>query len=94
MPSITWSPRALKDLDRLYTFVAKHDRSAGLRAIESIRIGIRQLAVLPHLGKPAGKTGERQIIIPFGAAAYRVFYSLSNDSVRIDAIYHSREESR
>ena len=91
MPHLVWSRRANADLDRLYAFIAMKNRTAALHAILHVRDEVSKLVILPYLGKALDGGSPRELIIPFGKAAYRVLYTVTPRRVEILAIRHSRE---
>ena len=93
MPSLTWTPRALTDLDRLHRFLAGKNPAAARQAVHAIRQGARTLAAHPAAGRPAGDMDPefREWWIPFGGSGYLVLYRLDGPRVVILAVRHGRE---
>ena len=52
MPQLIWSPAALRDVERLYRFLAEKNRDAARRAAKSIREGMLILKDQPGVGRP------------------------------------------
>ena len=52
MPQLIWSPAALRDIQRLYRFIATKNPSAATRAVRAIREGMQIVAEHPEAGKP------------------------------------------
>lgn len=90
---IIFSPRAAADMDRLRGFLREYSASSAERAVIDILDGIRLLGSFPGVGKPLGRTGLRELIIPFGQSAYvvRYFRSQARDAVVIQRIWHGHE---
>ncbi len=93
MPSLIWSPRALRDLARLHGFLASKTRAAARRAVQAIREGVRHLAAHPEVGRPAdGMEPEfREWLIPFGDGGYLAPYRTDGARVVILAVRHGKE---
>ena len=93
MPSLIWSPQALRDLARLHGFLAAKNRLAAQRAVRTIRQGMKLLAAHPEIGRPAeGMEPEfREWLIPFGGSGYLALYRIGGRRVVILAVRHGRE---
>jgi len=52
MPRLIWSPPALRDVQRLYRFLAGKIAEAAKRAVKAIRDGVKILAVQPVSAVP------------------------------------------
>jgi plasmid stabilization system protein ParE len=52
MPRLIWTPQALRDVQRLYRFVADKNPDAANRAVKAIREGVKVLAHQPGIGRP------------------------------------------
>ena len=52
MPQLIWSPAALRDVERLYRFLADKNPDAARRAARSIREGMNILHDQPGVGRP------------------------------------------
>ncbi len=93
MPSLIWSPRALRDLARLHGFLAPKNRAAARRAVQAVREGVRHLAAHPEIGRPAdGMEPEfREWLIPFGDGGYLALYRTDGARVVILAVRHGKE---
>ena len=53
MPRLIWSAAGLRDVQRLYRFLADKDENAARRAISAIRQGFKTIARQPGIGRPA-----------------------------------------
>lgn len=93
MPRLIWSPLALRDVSRLYRFLAPSHREAAIRAIKSIRQGVKLLEQHPGAGRPVeGLPPEfREWPLDFGAGGYVALYRVAGKRVVILAIRHARE---
>lgn len=93
MPRLTWSPAALRDVSRLYRFLAEKDRDAATRAAKAIRQGVKLLERHPQAGRPIdGLALEfREWPLQFGNSGYVAFYHLDASSLIILAVRHASE---
>jgi plasmid stabilization system protein ParE len=93
VPSLIWSPPALRDLARLHSFLAAKNRLAAQRAVRAIRQGVKLLAAHPEIGRPAeGIEPEfREWLIPFGESGYVALYRIDGRRVVILAVRHGKE---
>lgn len=90
MSRLTYSPRALLDLERLQDFLADHD--AAIAAVQAIIHGVLVLEQHPLIGRPA-EEGMRELVISRGRTGYVALYDYLApiDSVVILALRHQRE---
>jgi plasmid stabilization system protein ParE len=93
MPSLKWTPQALKDVQRLHQFLVDKNPDAAKRAVQTIRAGVRILALQPRVGHPAEDLDPeyREWLIPFGQGGYLVLYRIDADAVVLLAVRHGRE---
>jgi len=71
-----WSAAAVRDMARLHRFFAQKNADAARRAIQSIRIGVKNLAAQPQIGRFAEnqKPEFRELLIEFGDSGYITLY--------------------
>lgn len=92
MPSLSWTPRALSDVQRLYRFLAPRDLNAARNAVVEIRSSVKILAHQPESGRPVEESPSlREWPISFGNSGYVVIYRIEDDVVTILAVRHQRE---
>ena len=93
MPRLIWSPAALRDVQRLYRFLADKNPAAATRAVRVIREGMEIVADHPASGRPVEDMDPafREWIIAFGESGYVVLYRLQGDNALILAVRHQRE---
>lgn len=93
MPSLIWTPQALRDLQRLHRFLCKRDASAARRAIRAIRDSAKLLTLQPDAGRlvPELESGFREWIIDFGASGYVALYRCDAGKAVILAVRHQSE---
>ncbi|NDD15365.1 MAG: type II toxin-antitoxin system RelE/ParE family toxin [Betaproteobacteria bacterium] len=93
MSRLIWSPQALKDVQRVYRFLAPQNLDAGKRAVKAIRLGVRVLEQQPGMGRPVEDMDDefRDWIIDFGDTGYVARYRVDQQSVIILAVRHQKE---
>ena len=93
MPRLIWSPQALKDVQRVYRFLAPKNLDAAKRAVKAIRLGVRVLEQQPGMGRPVEDMDYefRDWIIDFGDTGYVARYRVDQQSVIILAVRHQKE---
>ena len=87
---LIWSGPALRDLDRLYAFLAPKSAPAAARIVQSITAGSQILVNHPRVGVRLSKytTEEiRHIII----GDYDLRYEVGSDVIRIVRLWHVME---
>lgn len=93
MAKVIWSPAALRDIQRLYRFLAKKNQDAARRAIRAIRHGMKSLANQPEIGRPVEEMEPefREWLIEFGDSGYVAMYRYDGKTAVILAVRHQRE---
>lgn len=93
MPQLIWTENALKDVQRLYRFLAVKNPDAAKRAVQAIRTQVKIIAEHPDIGKPVSDMPEsyREWPIGFGNSGYIARYRLAGDNAVILAVWHQRE---
>ena len=93
MSHLIWSPSALRDVQRLYRFLAPKNLDAAKRAIQAIRQGVKVLEQQPGVGRPVDDMDDefRDWIIDFGDSGYVARYRVDPQSVTILAVRHQKE---
>ena len=93
MPRLIWSPEALRDVQRLYRFLAPKNIDAAKRAVGAVRQGVKVLQLQSGLGRPIVDMPDefREWIIDFGDSGYVARYRADFDVVTILAVKHQKE---
>jgi plasmid stabilization system protein ParE len=93
MPRLIWTAGALEGLGNIHRFLAEKDARAAAKALDAIRKGANVLRHFPQAGRPAEdlEPEHRELLIPFGASGYAIFYETIDDSVCILAVKHQKE---
>jgi plasmid stabilization system protein ParE len=93
MPGLIWSPAALKDVQRLYRFLASKNPDAAKRAVQAIRQEVKILQLQHGLGRPVEDMEDkyRDWIIDFGDSGDVARYRVAADTVIVLAVRHQKE---
>jgi plasmid stabilization system protein ParE len=93
MPQLIWSPAALRDVDRLYRFLADKNAVAARQAVRTIREGMNVLQTQSAAGRPVQDMDPefREWLITFGGSGYVALYRLDGERAIILAVRHQRE---
>ena len=93
MPQLIWTPAALRDVERLYKFLAENNPDAARRSAKSIREGMQILRDQPGAGRPMEDMDPefREWFITFGGSGYVALYRLDEEAAVILAVRHQRE---
>lgn len=93
MPRLIWSPPALRDVQRLFRFLAQSNIDAAKRAAKTIRDGVKTLANQPGVGRPAQNMEPeyREWPIGFGDSGYVALYHYDGHTAVILAVRHQKE---
>ena len=92
MATLSYSSRAVADLEGLTDFVIESDPYAATETLALISEAIGLLVRHPFIGRPLND-GLRELIISRGKTGYVALYSVeqADDAVLILAIRHQRE---
>lgn len=93
MSRLIWSPSALRDVQRMYRFLAEKNRDAAKRAAQAIRSGVQIILQHPEVGRPAEEMEPeyREWPIDFGNSGYLVLYHYDGRVAVIVAVRHQKE---
>jgi plasmid stabilization system protein ParE len=92
LAAVTYSARALTDLERLVDFLAAENPNAAVAAAAVIVDAVTVLERHPYIGRPA-RGRLRELVISYGRTGYVALYRVAarGDRVEILAIRHQRE---
>lgn len=92
MAKLSYSERALADLERLTDFLIDNDPGVAIETIELIEEAVNLLIRHPLVGRPV-EFELRELVISRGSTGYVVLYSLEEDqnAILVLAIRHQRE---
>jgi len=92
LAEVTYSARALANIERLFDFLAVENPSAAGAAAALIIDAVKILERHPHIGRPV-RGRLRELVISYGRAGYVALYrvDVKGDRVEILAVRHQRE---
>lgn len=92
MATLSYSERALADLERLTDFLVETDPIAAGETVDLIAEAVGLLIRHPLIGRPV-ESGLRELVISRGRTGYVALYSVEDDqdAVLVLAIRHQRE---
>lgn len=92
MATLRFTPAALRDLERLATFLRESDPAGAADTIPLILNGLKLLAAHPLIGRPID-AHRRELLIFRGRSGYVAQYAFraTSDEVVFLAIRHQRE---
>ncbi|MFY9642879.1 MAG: type II toxin-antitoxin system RelE/ParE family toxin [Rhodomicrobium sp.] len=85
---LSYTPRALRDLERIAAYLGEHNRASMQRILAAIKHSIGYLQDYPELGKPV-RGAQRRIPVP--RSSYLVYYRIAGEEV---LILHVRDGRR
>jgi plasmid stabilization system protein ParE len=90
--TVVYTRRALVDLERLLTFLAREDSAAAVRSATAIASAVSLLAEHPLVGRIRHRE-IRELVISFGKSGYVALYRFvpHRDEVRVLGVRHQRE---
>lgn len=92
MAQVVYSANALANIERAFEYLAEHDPTVAMAAVEAIRSAVTALSAHPLIGRRI--EGElRELVISVGRTGYVALYRYlpAQDIVRVLAVRHQRE---
>lgn len=90
---LEFSPTALKDLHRLYTFIENENPPILPRAADKILRSFEIIKKFPQAGYVLEQLPPfRELLVPFGRGNYVIRYRVEKGVVYIVHLWHSRED--
>ncbi len=91
MRRVVVSARAYQDLQRLDEWLHERNPRAAARLGPLLDTAIASLSEFAERGRAGPAAGLREIVVPFGSAAYLIQYRVEVEAVIVARIRHSRE---
>jgi plasmid stabilization system protein ParE len=92
--TVTLTPGALSDIDRLDQFLRDKNPTAANRMLAAFNATFARLAESPFDSPVARPTPLRARIVRFGQGGYVCLYRVTGGAVVVARIYHTREDWR
>jgi toxin ParE1/3/4 len=83
---VRYTPRALRDISRVYEYLNRRSPSGALNVSAAIYAGVRFIAERPQAAERTDDPNVRVKVVR--RYRYKIFYSLTNDTVEILHIRH------
>jgi addiction module RelE/StbE family toxin len=83
---VRWLDDALADVAEIYRFVAADDPRAAARVVQRIQAAVRQLAEMPHRGRPGRWPGTRELVV--ARTRYIVPYRVQGTFIEVLRVFH------
>lgn len=87
--TVVWSPRAIRHLADLRTYISRDNPVAAARTALTLLTTVERLVELPSLGRPGRVAGTRELVVP--GTPYVIPYRLGRDRLEIIAVFHGRQ---
>lgn len=92
VPRVSFTPAAVRDLERLRAFLESKSPAAARRGAAAITEAVRGLEQHPGIGRPVEEMSEyRELLIDFGDSGYVALYRHAAGQVTVLALRHQRE---
>ncbi|HEV8493217.1 MAG TPA: type II toxin-antitoxin system RelE/ParE family toxin [Candidatus Angelobacter sp.] len=88
---VSWSPRALGDLDAIADYIASDSPAYARAVVKRIVILTRNLISFPHSGRIVPEFQDERIR-ELLAYSYRIIYTVDKEEVLIAAVIHGKRD--
>ncbi len=86
---LSWSPRALDDVDAIAAYIADDSQAYAASVVRLILDKARRLSEFPYIGRVVPEFGDEAIREVF-AYSYRIIYQIADDEVTKAAVIHGK----
>jgi addiction module RelE/StbE family toxin len=89
---LRYRPKAVEQLDAIFTYIATRNRPAAHRVMGAIKRRIEQLADFPYSSRPSEVPGIREL--PIARYPYIVFYAVDDraQEIHILRVRHTSQD--
>lgn len=91
MMDLKWTSRALSDLSRLYEFLARVNRLAAARTVQSLTAAPTTLLTNPRIGEKLEEFEPREVRRIL-VGQYEMRYEIQASTIYMLRLWHTREE--
>ena len=94
MARITWSLRAIENLDEICNYIAKNSPGAAENLAKQVKARVESLGSSPYIGRVVAEQKNsvdrnlREIIVE----NYRIVYYLKEDALEIITVFHGKRK--
>lgn len=88
---LSWTQKALSDLDRLYEFLSPANKTAAAKAIQALVVAPQVLLQNPRIGEPLEEFSPQEVRRLL-VGSYEIRYEIQDLSIYILRLWHTREE--
>jgi toxin ParE1/3/4 len=89
---LSWSERALQQLEHQIFHIAQDRPYAAQRMYERIQECARDLSMHPMLGHVGRRSGTREL--PIAGTPYTLVYRVTGAKIQIAAVWHAKQSRR
>jgi addiction module RelE/StbE family toxin len=86
---LSWTRRALRDLDSLADWIGRDNPTAARRQAELVVAAVERLTRFPESGRPGRVAGTREIVV--NQTPFIVAYRLGGAGIQLLAVLHGRQ---
>lgn len=86
---ISFDPRAVEDLDRIFAWIARDNPAAAHRVVSRIEAKVSRLA-FPEIGRPGRVEGTRELVVPPYVIVYRIDWA--GDGILVVGVFHGAQD--
>ena len=88
---LKWASKGLSDLVRLYKFLAPVNKTAAIRAVQSLPRAPEQLLANPRIGEKLFEFAPREVRRIL-VGQYEMRYEIQSETIYVLRLWHTREE--
>jgi plasmid stabilization system protein ParE len=88
---LKWSSKALDDIERLYDFLAKVNKSAAAQTVQPLVAALARLIENPRIGESLDEFAPLEVRRTL-VGRYEIRYQVENDTIYVLRLWHTRED--
>lgn len=86
---VVWTRGGVRSLQAIRDYIDGDNPIAARTVAQRIRQSVRQLEIFPQAGRPALRSGTREIVI--AGLPYVVVYRLTGAEVQVIRVFHTKQ---
>lgn len=83
---VIWREIAILSLERVRAYIAQDNPAAADRVYDRILSSVRNLADMPHMGRPGRVEQTRELVVP--DTPYIIAYTVIDEQIVVIAVQH------